>query len=201
MKKRNLKNKKSGFTIIEMMIAIAIFLIVVMIGMGALLNANAIHRKTQNTRSIMDNLSFIMEDMSRNIRTGSEYSLDGDTSFSFLPANETTNHWKYFFDNNGNLEKTDSSGTSVLNSPEISFSTFGSGFTVVGQNPSDDQQPFVTIRLVGKISSPNGDIPFNLQTSVSQRAIDIAATPVVEPSSDNQATRIINETNSIRTVN
>ena len=199
MKKRNLKNKKSGFTIIEMMIAIAIFLIVVMIGMGALLNDNAIHRKTQNTRSIMDNLSFIMEDMSRNIRTGSEYSLDGDTSFSFLPANETTNHWKYSF-SGLNLEKTDSSGTSVLNSPEISFST-GSGFTVVGQNLSDDQQPFVTIRLVGKVSSPNGDIPFNLQTSVSQRAIDIAATPVVEPSSDNQATRIINETNSIRTVN
>src|SRR3989344_1597850 len=75
MKKINLH---AGYTIIETMIAISLFLIVVTIGMGALLNANLIHRKSQDMRSIMDNLSFIMEDMSRNIRTGYNYYC-GDT--------------------------------------------------------------------------------------------------------------------------
>ncbi len=70
------KNNRKGFTIIETMISISLFLVVVMAGLGALLNANLLHQKSQNTRSIMDNMSFIMEEMSRNIRnikTGTSY--------------------------------------------------------------------------------------------------------------------------------
>jgi Tfp pilus assembly protein PilW len=66
-------NKKRGYTIIETMISVSLFIIIVMAGMGALLNANLLHQKSQNMRSIMDNLSFIMEDMSRNLRTGHDY--------------------------------------------------------------------------------------------------------------------------------
>jgi len=70
-KKINKGNR--GFTLIETMIAMTIFLIVVTVGMGAILNANAIHNQNQATRSILDSLSFTMEDMSRNIRTGYHY--------------------------------------------------------------------------------------------------------------------------------
>ena len=41
--------------------------------MGALLNANVVYKKSQDMRSIMDNLSFTMEDVSRNVRTGYNY--------------------------------------------------------------------------------------------------------------------------------
>ncbi len=64
---------KSGYTIIETMIAISVFLVVVTMGMGALLNANLIHRKSQDTRDVIDNLSFIMDEMSRNLRVGYNY--------------------------------------------------------------------------------------------------------------------------------
>ena len=72
-KAENRKYKISGFTIIEMMIAISIFLIVVMYGMNTLLSANLLKAKTENSRSILDNLSFVMEDMARNMRTGSGF--------------------------------------------------------------------------------------------------------------------------------
>ncbi len=62
-----------GYTIIEMMIAISIFLIVVSIGMNGLLQSNLVLNKSRDMRNIMDNLSFIMEDMSRSIRTGYKY--------------------------------------------------------------------------------------------------------------------------------
>lgn len=65
--------QRGGYTIIEMMIAISLFLVVVMSGMTALLNANFVHNKSRDMREIMDNLSFIMEDMSRNLRTGYNY--------------------------------------------------------------------------------------------------------------------------------
>jgi len=68
------KNKKNGgYTIIETMIAVSLFILIVVAGVGALLNANVVHNKSQNMRSIIDNLSFIMEEMSRNIRTGYNY--------------------------------------------------------------------------------------------------------------------------------
>lgn len=71
LKKVNKLNQ--GFTIIETMISVSLFIVVLMAGMGALLNANLLQQKSQNMRSIMDNLSFIMEDMSRNLRTGYTY--------------------------------------------------------------------------------------------------------------------------------
>ena len=71
-KKRKVREK--GFTIIEMIIAIAIFLIVITIGISALINLYSVNRKAQNMRNILDGVSFAMEDMSRNIRTGYNYS-------------------------------------------------------------------------------------------------------------------------------
>src|SRR3990167_5943475 len=71
--KLKIENCKGGYTIIETMIAISLFLVIIMAGMGALLNANLLHQKAQNMRSIIDNLSFITEDISRNLRTGYNY--------------------------------------------------------------------------------------------------------------------------------
>ena len=70
----NSKQQKaeSGFTLIEVMIAMAIFTIVVTIGIGAVLDTITQHRNTENARGVMDNLNFIMEDMARNIRLGTD---------------------------------------------------------------------------------------------------------------------------------
>src|SRR5687768_16395176 len=73
IKNCKIKNYKGGYTIIETMISVSLFIVITTIGMAALLNANAVHHKSRDMRSIMDNLSFVMEDMSRNLRTGSEY--------------------------------------------------------------------------------------------------------------------------------
>src|SRR3989338_6356066 len=72
MKQNN--DKQKGFTIIEMMISVALFSIIMTMGIGALLNANSLHKKSQKLRAIIDNLNFVMEDISRNIRLGTDYS-------------------------------------------------------------------------------------------------------------------------------
>jgi Tfp pilus assembly protein PilW len=89
----------TGYTIIETMIAISLFLVVVMTGMTALLNANLLHQKSQNMRSIIDNLSFIMEDMSRNIRTGSNFhcAAPGDTLSNLSTAKSGPSCWAVAF--------------------------------------------------------------------------------------------------------
>ena len=196
-------DKQRGYTIIETMIAISVFLIAVMSGMGALLNANLLHQKSQDMRSIIDNLSFIMEDMSRNIRTGYNYRCISDGNFSsninsprscnsggaiaFESAsgnkNLDTDQWVYKIESQDggvtfNISRSVAGGAAgswvQLNSSEININSF-SGFSVVGALPTsgDNQQPFVIIKLVGEINYKDIETPFNLETSVSQRLSDI----------------------------
>ncbi len=195
----NFLNKNKGYTIIETMIAISLFLIIIMAGMNALLNANLISNKSQDMRSIMDNLSFILEDISRNVRTGYNYHC-GDLSSIDVPlscanagilAFEETHgdtgtiadQWVYKIESidgglTYNISKSVSGGIAgsfvQLNSSEIVLKA-SSGFSVLGAEPpmGDFQQPIVMIRLVGEIRYKNTVTPFSLQTSASQRLIDL----------------------------
>ncbi len=198
------KNKNSGFTIIETMISVSLFIIIVTAGMGALLNANLLHQKSQNMRSIMDNLSFIMEDMSNNLRTGYSYHcINGSDFYGSLATplsgtncwgiafeyqngsqTDSNDQWVYFIDNSGKIWKS-TQGPYVnppinyvqLTPDEVTIDVGASGFSVLGaESPRatvpDFQQPFVTIRLKGKITYNNTETPFSLQTSISQRGVD-----------------------------
>lgn len=192
MKKENRKLNR-GFTIIEMMVALSIFLMVVGIGIGALLNANLISHKSKNLRSIMDNLSFIMEEISRNIRTGYHYQCIDDSLIlgdphscadgwglafenAFGDPDLEEDQWGYYFfgDKIYKSAQGASPGTFVqLNPSEIVISD-SSGFSVLGAEtfPEDNQQPLVIIRLVGNINYRGIATPFSLQTTISQRVND-----------------------------
>lgn len=75
--------KEEGFTLIEVMISIGLFSVIMIVGITAILGVNNTYRKSRTMRSAIDNLSFIMEDMARNIRLGSLYRcLDGDGDIS-----------------------------------------------------------------------------------------------------------------------
>jgi len=207
------KNKKSGYTIIETMIAVALFLVVIMSGMNTLLSANLVNNKTAKMRSIMDNLSFIVEDISRNMRTGYTYrcydfdawnqsyggasELDTPDSctngqvivfeeaYGITGPTNTDDQWVYKLEQQGaivgeyNIYKSINGGVTFvqLNSSEIILKA-GSGFSVLGAEPpsaptSNTQQPLTIIRLVGEIHYKNIVTPFSLQTTVTQRLIDI----------------------------
>lgn len=211
--KRN--NKKTGYTIIETMISVALFVIIIMTGMGALLNANLIHQKSRDMRSIMDNLNFVMEDMSKNLRTGYSYhcfvtgeNIPGTTSntmsvpkscasgwaIAFEPAGGTPSNdgisdandndqWVYYVDNTGKIFRSTqgpyiASSFIQLTPDEVVIDATASNFSVLGaepppESPGPDRQPFVTIKLSGEITFKDVVTPFSLQTSVSQRNIDL----------------------------
>ena len=67
-----------GFTLIELMVSISIFSVVMIIVIGALISLNDANKKAQALRAVVDNLNFAIEDMTRNIKTGSEYSCGVD---------------------------------------------------------------------------------------------------------------------------
>lgn len=209
---QNINNKKeSGYTIIETMIAISLFIVIVMAGMGALLNANLLHKKSQSMRSVMDSLSFIMDDMSKNLRTGyNYYCIIGNDNLSNVSTTKSSpivggipqncwgiafecqdpvvckdsnpnDQWVYYISLDGKLFKSTlgpynvTSSYTQLTPDEIVIDTVASSFVVTGAEPypGNNQQPFVIIKLVGEANVGGVKSPFSLQTSVSQRAVDI----------------------------
>lgn len=65
--------KQSGFTLIEMIVSLALFSSVITISIGALLTMIATNQALQSEQSVMTNLSFALDSMTREIRTGIHY--------------------------------------------------------------------------------------------------------------------------------
>lgn len=76
---------QSGFTLIEMIVSLAIFGIVVTISVGALLVLVGTNQRLQGEQSVMTNLSFALDSMTREIRTGGAY-----WCFTYLNSNDFT---------------------------------------------------------------------------------------------------------------
>lgn len=62
-----------GFTLIEMIVSLALFSVVVTVAIGALLMLVSTNNQLQGEQSVMTNLSFALDSMTREIRTGTFY--------------------------------------------------------------------------------------------------------------------------------
>ena len=70
---------QNGFTLIELMVSVSIFAIVMTIAAGSLVSILDVNRKSQAIESVMNNLNFAIESMSRTMMFGSYYDC-GDNS-------------------------------------------------------------------------------------------------------------------------
>lgn len=182
------KNKNhAGFTLIEMMVATAIFLAVAVISISTVLVTNRAYNKGDDMRTIIDNLDFAMQDMSHNLRFGYNYSAQNRDTIQYVPNTvafastdgtlPTSPTEGYSFTDNA-LFKIDSQGNSIqLTDPRIIVDPDKSGFFVHTITPDGTLlQPYVTIVLSGTITTKKGAkdetvTPFKLQTSVTQRIL------------------------------
>lgn len=71
------KNKKDrGLILLELVVALGIFLAVMTIGMGAVLAMYGLNKKSQSLKLVMTNLNFAVESMTREIVVGTDYRCD-----------------------------------------------------------------------------------------------------------------------------
>ncbi len=74
-----------GFTLVEMLVSIAVFMVVMTVAVGSLVSVIDANRKAQSVKSVMNNLSFALESMGKTIRVGRDYTSSEDNkSFSFV---------------------------------------------------------------------------------------------------------------------
>lgn len=187
-----------GFTLIEMLVSTAIFTVVMVIALGALLSMSESDRKAQTIKSVVDNLNFSMDSMTRAMRTGSAYACgaggdcpNGGTQVSFTDSDGKPVAYQYSQSASacGNavgciLRSTDGGTTwAAITAPEVAITYLR--FYLLGSPVGDGIQPKFTIAVSGYVQFQGGGASsctgltssgastcFSLQTSVTQRIYD-----------------------------
>lgn len=189
-----------GFTLIELMVAVSIFAIVMLIGVGALLSLVETNRRAQAINAVMNNLNAAVESMSRSMRVGTTYYCsdssippaatvlddaqdcpdpdEGGVLLAFEPAegdSDEPNDQVVYRLNGTQLERSLYSGASntwvALTAPEVSIDTFN--FYVIGAPRDDGLQPRILMRIKGSATVPGGTTQFTIQSSIVQRLLDL----------------------------
>lgn len=71
-----------GFTLIEMIVSLGVFSVVALASVGALLMLIGANQRLQGEQSVMTNLSFALDSMTREIRTGTHYFCDSAANYN-----------------------------------------------------------------------------------------------------------------------
>ncbi len=190
-----------GFTLIEIMVAVSIFAIVMMIGVGALLSLVEINKRAQAVNAVMNNLNAAVEGMSRAIRVGTTYHCETSAAvpspavlagaadcpgggglllaFESADGDAAVDTDQVVYRLNGTqLERSLEAGVAgswvALTAPEVNISDFQ--FLVTGTDTfasGDSVQPRVVISIRGTAAVSGSETEFRIQSSVVQRLIDI----------------------------
>jgi prepilin-type N-terminal cleavage/methylation domain-containing protein len=169
MKKRFLQK---GFTLVEIMVSLAIFSVVMVVALGAFLKIVDVNKRAQSIESAVNNLNFTMEAMSRELRTGSQYT-PGQNSIVFI-GKYTTDvvplpvYYGYRLVVGGKIQRAVPSTTlplQYIDATAANVNVRTLSFTVTNHS-----MPIVLIYMAGEVGLvEKAKATFDLQTSVSQR--------------------------------
>jgi prepilin-type N-terminal cleavage/methylation domain-containing protein len=196
------QNKKiGGFTLVEMMVAIAVFSIVMVTAMSALLNVIDANNKARSIKTAINNISFALEGISKDMRMGTDYSCfdgnapvtdcsGGSVGIKYKSPRADTDKFVYYKFVGTQLFECLEKGGAICNylsgpswgaitSTEVRLTDVT--FYVLNDDSTtpEKEQPrmVMTVRgIAGPDSKPKLQTSFDLQTGVSQR-IRPTATP------------------------
>ena len=170
------KSGEQGFTIIEVIVSLAIFTTVMTVAAGSILSIVDANRKSQAVKNVVDNLNFALDDMVRNIRVGTGYSTNlTNTLLSFTSQKGIPTIYRYSLATKSLNVISSPNPQQQLTSSQVVIDDMHFFVTGTAPGPSDGQ-PQVFISLKGHAGF--GDklkyrSDFFLQTSVTQRQLDL----------------------------
>jgi len=178
--------KNSGFTLVEMLVAVAIFSIITGVAIGIFVMAMKEQRKILAQQQLLDQTSYAEEYMSRAIRMArkDDIEIGGEFAYCLLDykvnyATTTTgqggikfrnynNYCQEFYLQGGQLRENKGGVDLALTSPGLTVISFK--ITSSGWDQADNFQPAVTMFL--DITGKEGT-EIKIQTTISQRNLDV----------------------------
>lgn len=184
------KDQRAGFTFVELLVSLALFLIVMTLALGSVVNVLDVNRRVESLQVVMNNFNYSLESMTRDIRFGHAYDVDDD-SCGDADCNQATVEFEpegggdereisYRLRNNriercnvnladGERCDSDSQYTPITStSVTVEQLKFRSG----GTGDDDGQQPRMTVQIKGFVGNDRFRSEFNIQTAMNQRRIE-----------------------------
>ena len=159
---RNLRS--NGFTMIELLVSTGLFVVLISIASGSFIQALRTQRIVTNLSISMNDASFVIEQIAREIRVGFNFSTTNNgKNIKFNdPSGKLV---EYRFVNEG-IERCEG-GCKIITSPDVRIDNLK--FILKGNASGDGLPPRVTI-LISVIGDK--EIKIHLQTTISSRILD-----------------------------
>ena len=160
----------SGFTLIELMIASGLYIILISIATGAFINTLRTQRIITDLSESLNNTSFAIEQIAREVRVGFDFEGEGGTlEFTNSNGNGVIYELKNQTDSeNGGIWRCENgSDCEFMTAPEVNIDNLE--FILMGSEPGDDKSPRITI-LISVVGEKN--IRVDMQTTISSRILD-----------------------------
>lgn len=179
---------KQGFTLIELIVSMALFTIILTAALGGLLMVIDANRQAKAIKLVVNNLNLATEGMSRELRVGGNFcETDNADNNPDASCNNTSGVDTMYF----TTDRGDESSSFRLNNQGVErrigpspandyLKLTGSDvviddlvFYIRGVGYGDSEQPSVLIVLNGHINQADERIDFYVQSLVSQRQLEL----------------------------
>ena len=171
-----------GYTLVELVVAVGLFALIMTLAAGAYLMMISLTQRAQNISTGIDNISFALETMTRNIRTGASYHCGGPSggdcssgASSFYFTNSSGQSSEYSLNGGTYIQQTINGSSSFLTDSSVIVSSLTFFVSGTSKPPSDYTQPYVTIIVSGTVSSGAGKPTqsFTVETGAAMRGTDL----------------------------
>lgn len=174
---------KNGFTIVELLVAMSLFLTVTGIATAGFIKAIRSQRAISNLIEVDNNASLTLEQMAREVRTGYTFNKISDTELQFASArgqkvgyrlNEEAIERAF---KDGVTSEIDNSDYKKITADNVRITNFK--ITLSGESSGDALQPRVTVNLTVGLSESAAantgleSVSTNIQTTISSRILDV----------------------------
>jgi prepilin-type N-terminal cleavage/methylation domain-containing protein len=166
-----------GYTLLELIVSVGIFSVIMLAIAAAYLSLIAIDRESRAINDSVTNLSFAVDSMGREIRTGKDYKCNktgsnctnGGDSLRFTDSEGRQVDYEL---QNGQLKTTIAGSAAYSTDPRITISKLT--FYVRGVGVGDGVQPQVTVTMHGSIPvGPTRISSTTVEVSATQRLLEL----------------------------
>jgi len=179
--------KQHGFTLVELMVAVAIFTFITAMVAGLFVAAIKAQRRILAQQELLDQTSYVVDYMSRALRTvrreinpprclsqgGISYELThGVAGVKFVNAHGECQEF-YFNNDTKQLKEAKEGAENIMTSERLQILSFK--IALAGESSADNFQPRVTFffeaQRIG--AKPEEQASIKIQTTISQRNLDM----------------------------